>query len=93
MPVCTAVTYRFDVNAESGFKVVFQSGNDKFGVGMSAHGAFVWTGRDIRPLNGAYVLLAIMDIRAHPISFSDRPLKAASATRLRMRRRDRFSIS
>ena len=39
------------------------------------------------------MLLAIMDIRAHPISFSDRPLKAASATRLRMRRRDRFSIS
>jgi hypothetical protein len=23
----------------------------------------------IRPLNGAFVLLAIMDIRAHPISF------------------------
>jgi hypothetical protein len=27
----------------------------------------------IRPLNGAIVLLAIMDIRAHPISFSERP--------------------
>jgi hypothetical protein len=27
----------------------------------------------IRPLHGAIVLLAIMDIRAHPISFSDRP--------------------
>jgi hypothetical protein len=46
---------------------------------------FVWTGRAlqaecddlemlvlrfcIRPLNGAFALLAIMDIRAHPISF------------------------
>jgi hypothetical protein len=38
MPVRTAVTYRFDVNAESGFKVVFWSGHDKFGVGISAHG-------------------------------------------------------
>src|SRR6202011_5643404 len=47
----------------------------------------------IRPLHGAFVLLAIMDIRAHPISFSERPWKAASATRSRMRRRDRFSIS
>ena len=27
----------------------------------------------IRPLHGAFVLLAIMDIRAHPISFSERP--------------------
>jgi hypothetical protein len=27
----------------------------------------------IRPLNGALPLLAIMDIRAHPISFSERP--------------------
>ncbi len=27
----------------------------------------------IRPLDGAVVPLAIMDIRAHPISFSDRP--------------------
>jgi hypothetical protein len=49
----------------------------------------VWTGRAlqagceqmegvvlricIRPLHGAFVLLAIMDIRAHPISFSERP--------------------
>ena len=49
----------------------------------------VWTGRAlqaefekwrvlvlricIRPLDGAFVLLAIMDIRAHPISFSERP--------------------
>jgi hypothetical protein len=27
----------------------------------------------IRPLNGALLLLAIMDIRAHPISFCERP--------------------
>jgi hypothetical protein len=27
----------------------------------------------IRPVNRAFVLLAIMDIRAHPISFSERP--------------------
>ena len=27
----------------------------------------------IRPLHGAIELLAIMDIRAYPISFSDRP--------------------
>jgi len=27
----------------------------------------------IRPLNEAASLLAIMDIRAHPISFSERP--------------------
>ena len=27
----------------------------------------------IRPVNGAFVLLASMDIRAHPISFSERP--------------------
>jgi hypothetical protein len=49
----------------------------------------VWTGRAlqarfeqmeglvlricIRPLHGAFVLLAIMDIRAHPISFCERP--------------------
>ena|SRR5260370_39977560 len=49
----------------------------------------VWTGRAlqaesekmeglvlricIRPLHGAFVHLAIMDIRAHPISFSERP--------------------
>ena len=27
----------------------------------------------IRPVNGAFVPLAIMDIRAHPISFCERP--------------------
>ena len=47
----------------------------------------------IRPLNGTFVFLAIMDIRAHPISFSERPREAGRATRSRMRRRDRFSIS
>src|SRR5258708_25836216 len=47
----------------------------------------------IRPLHGAFVLLAIMDIRAYPISFSERPLEAAWVTRSRVRRRDRFSIS
>jgi hypothetical protein len=47
----------------------------------SARGTFVWTGRALRAecddlemiglalLYGAFVLLAIMDIRAHPISF------------------------
>ncbi len=39
------------------------------------------------------MLLAIMDIRAHPISFCDRPWEADGATRSRTRRRDRFSIS
>jgi len=55
----------------------------------SIHDPCVWTGRVlqarcdewrrlvlrfcIRPLNGAVLLLAIMDIRAHPISFSERP--------------------
>jgi hypothetical protein len=39
------------------------------------------------------VLLAIMDIRAHPISFSERPREAGWVTRSRVRRRDRFSIS
>ena len=43
----------------------------------------------IRPLRGADHLLAIMDIRARPISFSDRPLKASWVTRSRTRRRDR----
>src|SRR6202011_2123284 len=47
----------------------------------------------IRPLHGAFMLLAIMDIRAHPISFSERPREAAWVTRSRVRRRDRFSIS
>ena len=37
-------------------------------------------------------LLAIMDIRARPISFSDRPSKASWVTRSRTRRRDRSSI-
>ena len=53
------------------------------------HDPSVWTGRAlqarfeqmeglvlricIRPLHGAFVLLAIMDIRAHPISFCERP--------------------
>ena len=37
-------------------------------------------------------LLAIMDIRARPISFSDRPSSASRATRSRTRRRDRSSI-
>jgi hypothetical protein len=47
----------------------------------------------IRPLNGTFVFLAIMDIRAHPVSFSERPREAGRATRSRMRRRDRLSIS
>ena len=29
----------------------------------------------IRPLHGAFVLLAIMDIRAYPISFSEKALR------------------
>ena len=44
-------------------------------------------------LEGSILLPAIMDIRAHPISFASRPCKAVCATRSRMRRRDRFSIS
>ena len=47
----------------------------------------------IRPFEGAFRPLAIMDIRAHPISFATRPWKAIWVTRSRMRRRDRFSIS
>jgi hypothetical protein len=55
----------------------------------SGSGTTVWTGRVlqarcerwrglvlrfcIRPVNRAFVLLAIMDIRAHPFSFSERP--------------------
>ena len=55
---------------------------------MSAFDPTVWTGRVlqvrcerwrglvlrfcIRPVNRAFMLLAIMDIRAHPISFSER---------------------
>jgi hypothetical protein len=54
-----------------------------------ANDSSVWTGRALQaecenmkglvlricipPLHGAFVLLAIMDIRAHPISFSERP--------------------
>ena len=42
----------------------------------------IWRGLVLRfcnrPLLGAASLPATMDIRAHPISFSDRPLKAAS---------------
>ena len=57
--------------------------------GLVAHDPTVWTGRAvqaeceqmegvvlricIRPLDGAYVLLAIMDIRAHAILFWERP--------------------
>ena len=60
-----------------------------FGAVRSVDDPTVWTGRAlqagceqmegvvlricIRPLHGAFVLLAIMDIRAHPISFSERP--------------------
>jgi hypothetical protein len=39
------------------------------------------------------MLLAIMDIRAHPFSFCERPCEAGWVTRSRVRRRDRFSIS
>ena len=44
------------------------------------------------PLRRA-LLPAIMDIRTHPISFASRPGKAGCATRSRMQRWDRFSIS
>ena len=47
----------------------------------------------IRPVNGAFMLLTIMDIRAHPFSFCERPGEAGWVTRSRVRRRDRFSIS
>jgi hypothetical protein len=56
---------------------------------IDANDPTVWTGRAlqaefkkwrglvlricIRPFHEAFVLLAIMDIRAHPISFSERP--------------------
>jgi hypothetical protein len=56
---------------------------------MSTFDPTVWTGRVlqagcerwrvlvlrfcIRPVSRALVLLAIMDIRAHPLSFSERP--------------------
>jgi len=79
------------------------------GCWMSGSDPSVWTGRVlqvgcerwrglvlrfcIRPVSRALVLLAIMDIRAHPISFCERPREASWVTRSRMRRRDRFSIS
>jgi hypothetical protein len=44
-------------------------------------------------LQRSVLLLAVMDIRTHPISFASRPWKAVCATRSRMRRWDRFSIS
>ena len=47
----------------------------------------------IRPVNRAFMLLAIMDIRARPFSFSERPRLETRITRLRVRRRDRFSVS
>jgi len=72
-------------------------------------GTTVWTGRALQAesddleviglallypaLERNVVFLAIMDIRAHPVSFSERPREAGRATRSRMRRRDRFSIS
>jgi hypothetical protein len=64
----------------------------------------VWTGRALQAestewqtglallypaLAWSRSLLAIMDIRARPISFSDRPSKASRVTRSRTRRRDR----
>ena len=76
---------------------------------MSPIGPSVWTGRALQvesddleiiglahlypALERNVVFLATMDIRAHPISFSERPREAGRATRSRMRRRDRFSIS
>ena len=61
------------------------------GGAMSGCGPFVWTGRAlqaesddleklvlricIRPIHGAFELLAIMDIRARSISFATRPLR------------------
>ena len=72
------------------------------------NGPSVWTGRAlqaesserqwlvlrfcIRPIGWSRSLLAIMDIRARSVSFSDRPSKAIWATRSRTRRRDPFSI-
>jgi hypothetical protein len=66
-----------------------QSGKHVLALSFSGFDPSVWTGRAlqagceqmegvvllicIRPLHGAFVLLAIMDIRAHPISFSERP--------------------
>jgi hypothetical protein len=47
----------------------------------------------IRPLNGAHVLRAIMDISARAILLADRPQWAIWVTSVRMRREDRTSIS
>ena len=47
----------------------------------------------IRPLIGAFRLLAIMDISARAISLADRPQRAIRVTSVRMRREDRTSIS
>jgi hypothetical protein len=61
-----------------------------------------WTGRALQAestlallypaLAWSRSLLAIMDIRARPISFSDRPSKASWVTRSRTRRRDRSPL-
>ena len=65
---------------------VLKAGCDRFGDDWSRSSVF-------GPLNGASRSPAIMDIRAHPISFASRPWKAVCATRSRTRRWDRFSIS
>src|SRR6478735_1628521 len=68
---------------------------------MSLPGTSVWTGRALQAesddleviglallypaLERNVVFLAIMDIRAHPVSFSERPREAGRATRSRMR--------
>src|SRR3990170_3710693 len=43
----------------------------------------------IRPLIGAFVLPAIMDISAHPISLAVKPQRAVRVTSVRLRREDR----
>jgi hypothetical protein len=74
---------------------------------MSANGTSVWTGRawqaesdDLEviglallypALEGTFVFLAII-IRAHPTSFSERPIEAGRATRSRMGRRARLRV-
>ena len=76
---------------------------------MPAIGTSVWTGRAVQAgcddleitglahlysaLKRSVFLLAIMDIRTHPFSFASGPWKAGCATRSRIRRWDRFSIS
>jgi hypothetical protein len=47
----------------------------------------------IRPLIGACLLRAIMDISARAISLADRPLGAIWVTSVRTRREDRSSIT